>query len=148
MDTLEFPSDNEWERYLDSIPENPAIKTGNNIQTKDYKLLLDKKNYRIYSNSISYLFEIKDTVLLTSEVKYPGYISSKYREVYPGHKYDSQKYLITADSCEISVYNLFTNNLIVKYASSFVIPPLNVYRKDGFYIFAIPHNLIDKLNIQ
>lgn len=148
VDTLDFPSYNEWGKYLDSVSGNPAIKTGNNIHTDDYKLLLEKKNYSIYTNAVSYLFELKDTVLLNSDIKYPGYKSSKYREVYPGRNYDSQKYLITADSNEISVYNLLTNNLIAKYVSSFAIPPDNVYIKNGFYIFTIPHNLFDKLDIQ
>jgi hypothetical protein len=146
VDTLDFPPYNDWEKYLDSVSKNPAIKTGNNIHTNDYKLFLDKKNYRIYTNATSYLFEIKDSVLLNSEVKYPGYLSYKYHEVYPGRSYDSQKYLITADSGEISVYNLLTNNLIAKYVSSFAIPPANVYSKDGFFIFTLPHNLFDKLD--
>jgi hypothetical protein len=147
VDTLEFPSYNEWNKFQDSVSENPALKTGNNIYTGDYNLLLDKNNYRIYTNSTSYLFEIKDTALLVSWDKYPGYISSKYREIFPTRNYDSQKYLITADSSEISVYNLFTNNLIAKYVSSFAVPPKNVRRKDGFYIFTLPHNLFDKLDL-
>ena len=142
VDTLDFPSNNEWDKYLDSVSENQVIKSGKYIFSGDYKLLIDSINYKIYTNLTSYLFEIKDTVLLSSEEKYPGYVSSKYCEIFPGRNYDSQKYLITADSGEISVYNLFTNNLIAKYVSSFIIPPENVYRKDGFYIFTLPHNLI------
>jgi hypothetical protein len=149
VDTLDFPSGSAWDNYLDSVSGNYDLKTGKDIYTSDYKLMIDKPNYKIYTNTISYMFEIKDTVLFSSEEKYPGYISSKFREVFPARNYEFQKYLITADSSEISIYNLYTNNLIAKYVSSFAIPPENVYRKDGFYIFTLPHNYfkdIDKMS--
>lgn len=145
VDTLDLPSNTEWEKYLNNISDQAIIKTNKDISTNSYNLLIKGKTYKIYSNTISYLFAVKDTVLLTSEDKYPGYVSSKYQEIFPVRKYDSQKYLITADSNEVSVYNLFTNNLIAKYVSTFSIPPENVYRKDGFYLFTLPLDVFDNL---
>ena len=53
------------------------------IIISDYKLLDEGSNYKVYNNESSYLFEIKDTLLISAGTKFPEYISSKFREIFP-----------------------------------------------------------------
>ena len=72
------------------------------------------------------------------------YKSKKCKEIVPDYRYNGEKYLITADANEISVFNLYTNNLIAKFVSSFSIPVKNVPQKEGLWEFSILKTVFDE----
>ena len=76
---------------------------------------------------------------------YPeGYKSKKFIEFFKDHEYQGEKYLIIANSDEVAIYNLFTNNLIADFVSSFSIPMKLIPKKDDFFEFYTLKSLFDK----
>ena len=91
-----------------------------------------------------YYFRLKDTLLLNSKVYPVNYISKKFREVFPDKKYNGEKYLIVANQKELQVYNLFTNNLIANFVSSFQIPYKEIPLIDGWLCFSVKAKVFDE----
>jgi hypothetical protein len=59
-------------------------------------------------------------------------------------KYNNEKYLITANENEIAVYNLFTNNLLANFVSSFSVPYKPANNQNGYYKFSIIKDVFDE----
>ena len=87
---------------------------------------------------------MKDTLLISTPTILSNFKCKIFDQYFPNRKYNSDKYLIIANQNEISVYNLFSNNLIGKYVASFSIPPNTIPIKDGFYEFVIKKDLFDE----
>jgi hypothetical protein len=66
-----------------------------------------------------------------------------YEEIFGDKKYNGEKYLMIANESEISIYNLFTNNLIANYVMSFAVPQQSVPQKDGYFRFKVKKDLFD-----
>ena len=56
----------------------------------------------------------------------------------------SEKYLIIANQNEISIYNIYSNNLIGKYVASFSVPVKSVLMKNDFFEIAVKKELFDE----
>jgi len=136
-------SDDKWNLFIDSLSfQNPVvIKT--ELSVLDYELITKQTDFEVYENEEEYLFRIKDTLLIITPTIISNYKSKIFSQHFPYRKYNSEKYLIIANQNEISVYNLFANNLIGKYVASFSIPPQNVSFKNGFYEFIVKKDLFD-----
>jgi len=61
----------------------------------------------------------------------PIFKSKAFRDALPDKIYGGEEYLVRATADDISVYNLFSNNLIASYAASFVQPPKQVLSSLG-----------------
>jgi len=144
IDTSEFPTDDKWQLYVDSISNQNPIKVKDEISAENLKLLHSSNGSKVYEIDNYYYFKIKDTLLVSSLTKIDGYSSKIFRENFPDRKYTGEKYLIIANQNEVSVYNLYTNNLIGKYVASFTLPPKNVIMQNGYYEFLINKNLFDE----
>ncbi|MFZ1519151.1 MAG: hypothetical protein WAU11_10275, partial [Ignavibacteriaceae bacterium] len=110
----------------------------------EYEPIAKQNNFEVYKNEEEYFFRIKDTLLIGTKEKVKNYQSKIFNEHFTNRKYKSGKYLIIANQNEISVYNLFSNNLIGKYVASFSIPPKTVPYTDAFYEFVIKKDLFDE----
>ena len=143
IDLSNLPPDSEWQEYSDKYESDFTIKISDNKIEDFPKSIVQTKNYKIYENSNSYLFELKTAITLTTQKPFSSYRSKLFKELIPGKKYKSQKYIITADSNEISVYNFYSNNLIAKYVKSFTIENKPVPLNKGFYSFSISKNVFD-----
>lgn len=144
INVAELPSDSDWQKYLEN-PEldNPICVSGFNED--DYKtLIVNTGDFSIYENKDKYLFRIKSPVGLKYKEDFPDYTSKLFNELYPQGKYQHEKYLVTATAEEVSVYNLFTNDLVAKYVAGFSIKNEPVMQKDGYYIFTINKNVFDE----
>ena len=71
------------------------------------------------------------------------YQSKKFSDVFGNREYRGEKYLILADSNEISVCNLLTNNLIANYVSSFSGSHSPVPSENGLYYFSVRKYVFD-----
>jgi hypothetical protein len=143
IDPLDLPSATDWERFLQefensqpvSFPAatNPAVqisggRSGGIVQTGDYLFIC-----------------LRDTMLLRGQNSLSLFYSSKFAELFPGRKYNGEKYAVLADTGEISVYNLFTGNLIAKYSLSFSLTGKPVPKENGLYQFLIKKSCFDEI---
>lgn len=69
------------------------------------------------------------------------YTSVKCKEVLPNERSNGERYLFTADSNEVVVYDLFTNNSIAGYAAGFSLRPKTVPMMEGVYRFLVRRNV-------
>ncbi|MDY0081649.1 MAG: hypothetical protein RBR74_00570 [Ignavibacteriaceae bacterium] len=144
IDKANLPSEQDWNLFVDSLSNNNSINVSENIDLSNFKPIIKKEDFEIYINNEEYLFRIKDTLLISSADKIYDYQSKLFYLHFPKRLYQSEKYLIIANQNEISVYNLYSNNLIGKYAASFSIPPKSVTKQNDFYEFLIRNDLFDE----
>lgn len=144
IDKNNLPAQEKWNLYLDSLLNKNPVKTAENSDIKNFEPVIKKEEFEIYKNDEEYLFRIKDTLLIRSSNKFSDYKSKLFAEHFPERAYQSEKYLIIANPNEISVYNLYSNNLIGKYIASFSIPPKPVNKQNNFYEFFIKKDLFDE----
>lgn len=95
---------------------------------------MNKQGVYAYKDDAIYV-HLKDTLLLYGEGRAES--SVLFFHFFPSGHYAGQKFLVIADSLEISVYNLFTGNMIAKYAASFSTTGAPVPFHDGLYEFFI-----------
>jgi len=143
ISSADLPPDSCWISYLNHPDIDNYIDIGGG-QTNNYKNIAKTENYCIDENDDNYFFKLKNTIGVTSPEENPEYSSKQFIELFPGKIYKRQKYIIKADSSEISVYNLLTNNLIAKYSAGLSLENSPVIKKDGFYLFAIKKRLFDE----
>jgi len=87
---------------------------------------------------------LRRNILLTPANRQSGYKSKKFAETFPNVKYNGEKFLITASSREINVYNLYTNIPIASYSARFSLGNKEVPLEKGFFKFAIRKAFFDE----
>ncbi len=136
IDKKDLPYVNEWNDFIEKYKsESINIYFPSEINNKD--IIANDSTFKVIDNKTNYLFQIKDYLLISFKDKPKDYISSKFTEIFPNKKYNSEKYLITVTEHEISVYNLYTNNLIAKYAAGFSTEPKPVPIKNNLFTFSV-----------
>jgi hypothetical protein len=139
-----LPED-KWNLFIDSLSSQNPVKTKVDFNVWDYRLITQRNDFEVYENTKDYLFRVKDTLLISTPTTITNFKSKIFSQHFPGRKYNSEKYLIIANQNEISVYNLFSNNLIGKYVASFSLPPKTIPNKDRFFEFVIKKDLFDEV---
>ena len=138
----ELPQRSVWEEFLADYSKKKAIDFKSpRIQTQ---LIYDGPSAKIFEDSQRYYFNIRDTLLIGTDSKGKEYQSKKFHQVFKNRKYRGEKYLILANANEISVYNLFTNNLIANYVSSFSDTYSSVTSENGLYYFSVRKHIFDE----
>ena len=137
-------SEGKWNLFIDSLSSQNPVMLKTNFSVSGYKLITKQNDFEVYENQKEYLFRMKDTLLISTPTIISNFKSKIFSQHFPNQKYNSEKYLIIANQNEISVYNLFSNNLIGKYVASFSLPLKTVPYKDGFYEFVIKKDLFDE----
>jgi hypothetical protein len=137
-------SDDKWILFIDSLSSQNPVKTIVDLNVSDYRPITQRNDFEVYENDEEYLFRIKDTLLISTPTILSNFKSKIFSQHFPNRNYNSEKYLIIANQNEISVYNLFSDNLSGKYVASFSLPYWTVPLKDGFYEFIIKKNLFDE----
>ncbi len=128
-----FINDESQFSYIDF--ENPKV---------DAKLIYQDEKSEIREDLENYYFKLKDTLLIKTEKINDKFQSKKFSEIYPELQYKNEKYLILVNENEISIYNLFTNNLISNLVASFCIPFEPIPYEDGFYFFRVEKSVFDE----
>jgi len=137
----ELPERATWHKFIDDYSQKKAIDFENsNTQTQ---LIYDGASARIFEDFQNYYFNLRDTLLIGADPNCKEYQSKRFYEVFENRKYQGERYLILANANEISIYNLFTNNLIANYVSSFSDTHSPVPSEDGLYYFSVRKYIFD-----
>jgi hypothetical protein len=137
----ELPGRDTWEEFLADYSQNKAIDfKSSRIQTQ---LIYDGASARIFEDSRNYYFNMRDTLLIGTDTMGKEYQSKKFHEIFKNRKYGGEKYLVLVGANEISIYNLFTNNVIANYVSSFSVTYSPVPSENGLYYFSVRKHIFD-----
>lgn len=142
IDLSEIPSEGAWQNFVNSYSDSSLIIS--EPDTEKFKMVFQKKNYKISSNDKYYSFKIKDTLFLFSKNLSNEYNSKLFHELFPLKNYTGEKYTVIADSNEVSVYNFYSNNLIAKYVRGFSVTQQPVKFENGFFNFLLSKRLFDE----
>ncbi len=138
----DLPSVSKWNDFLKNQTDLNPIKVSN-IDFAGFPNTIKESDYvSIYANDEEFLVKLKNSVGLK-----PGNItiheSKLFAELLPNSNYEGEKYLITANADEVSIYNLFTNNLIAKYVKGFSLDNKGAMQDNGYFIFTINKEIFD-----
>jgi hypothetical protein len=131
----DLPSDSAWQAFVSAKSSQWTIQPG--CEGDAGHLVLETPEATITVNDDRYCFTIRDTILLVQDTKVSGVRSKQFETLLGTRPYGGEKYAVVADSQEISVYNLYTNNLIAKFVGDFADPPMRLAAKDGWYRFSV-----------
>ena len=137
----DLPPVSAWQEYLAGYEKVRNIDF--KFTLKEKQMIYQAPNCKIYNDSLYYEFCVKDTVLLTAKNIPVNYKSKKYDEIFSDENYRGEKYLVMANENEVSIYNLYTNNLIACFSSSFSIPYESVPFFNGLYKFRVLKDVLD-----
>jgi hypothetical protein len=138
----DLPSTDKWESFLDDYSKNRMVELEN--EGNDLNLIYEDSTIRVLENSTHYFFQMKDVFLIPDGNNFEEFQSKKFNEVFKDRKYSGDKYLITANANEVAIYNLYTNNLIANFVSSFSVPMKTVPEKNGYFEFYVLKSLFDE----
>jgi hypothetical protein len=138
----DLKNENEWNEFLRKDSFN-SVKI--DFDEKGFNTLTENSNCIIKEGDEEYLFESKGNLLISTPDKQEKYFSKIFRDSYFDKEYQGEKYLINVNDSEISVYNLYTDNLIANYVSGFTTEMKTVPKENGFYKFIIKKNIFDEL---
>ena len=141
IDSLDLPSATEWAQYVAAYQKEPDISLPKDIAFSNQP---PSGNYRITDAGRSCLIELKDTVLLKIDTGRTSAASKQFGELFPGRNYMGEKYAIIPSTDEISIYNLYTGNLIAKYVSAFTAEQKHVPKVNFYYCFFVKKTVFDK----
>jgi hypothetical protein len=130
-----FPPRDQFEKFIDSLKSGSPVSI--DVPDKNVKIISDGPFYSISRTENNYIFSLRRNILFAPKEILSGYESKKFAEVFPEIKYQGEKYLITASSREIDVYNLYTNILIASYTAGFSLDNKEVPAGKGFFKFMI-----------
>ena len=138
----DLPNINSWESFLVGYSCHRTIEIEK--EQNNFSDIFHNSSVRIYEDSTHYFFQMKDTLLIPAKSNLSEFQSKKFVEVFKDREYSGEKYLMIANSNEVAIYNLYTNNLISNYISSFSVPMKLVPEKEGFFEFYVLKNLFDE----
>jgi hypothetical protein len=137
----ELPDTSAWMSYIrDSSESGPIVLDTSSF---DSPVIFGGSTWQIREDSERYYFRISDMAVLPGKEMYPNYVSKAFRDAVPDRVYKGEEYMVKATADDISVYNLFTNNLIASYAASFTVPPRKVPQIGGRYCFSIRKSVFE-----
>lgn len=138
----DFPPDTRWKSFLENYSGSQNIDVRAR-EVSGCERVYDDTLAVIYQDSTDVHFKIKTAILLSDKEPLSEYKSKTFKEHFPKGAYRGEKYLITADQNEISVYDLYTNNLVAKYVSSMSVQTLPIKVEEGFYSFSVDRSVFD-----
>ena len=138
----ELPPDRAWQEYLRTAASRTALRAGCSVDSG--ARVLERPHATILANRDRYCFSIRDTLLLLPDDAWRDFRSEQFVLMFGDRPYGGEKYAVVADPQEISVYNLYTGNLIAKCVAGFLIPPTPFESVDEWYLFSIPKPVFEE----
>jgi hypothetical protein len=135
VNSLMLPPIDQFEKFIDSLKSGSLVSI--DVPDKNVKLISEGSFYSVSETENHYIISLRRNILFTPKKIPNGYKSKKFAEVFSEIKYQGEKYLITASSREINVYNLYTNILIASYTAGFSPDNKEVPTGKGFFKFMI-----------
>lgn len=96
----------------------------------------------VYADTEKYYFYIEKPLLLKTAYEANNYLSKKIVELNLEIDYSGEQYLIKANGNEISVYDLYTNTLILSHVQSFQDDLSPVLKIENSFVFSIPKQFL------
>lgn len=140
--SLMLPSIEKFEKFVDSIRTRTSVSV--DVHDTNGKVISESSSYSITETEDHFMISLRRNILLTPPDHPRGYRSRKFAEVFPNTEYKGEKYLITAASREINIYNLYTNILIASYSAGFSLDNKEVPLEKGFFKFVIKRDIFDE----
>ena len=137
-----LPTDLKWNDFVNNYSNEAGIII--DFEEEDFQTIGMDSTYILKANEEVYLLETKGNILISTKNTMENYISKIFDEAYPDKDYMGEKYFIKVTENEITVYNLFTNNLIANYVSGFSIDMKPVPKENGYYKFLINQTIFDE----
>ncbi len=138
-----LPGDTAWCRYIQVSTARSAISL-DSLPTQA-QILFDNGSEQVAKDDERYRFLLPDGAVFPGRERYPRYVSRAFADAFPGKTYTGDKYMILVTAEQVSVYNLFTNNLIASYAAAFATPAEKVPRVGDRYMFSVRREVFDDL---
>lgn len=142
LDSIRFPSQVRFKEFLDTYKYLGGISFEE--KGSPGRVIYEDAEGKIYDSGKFYLVKLKGSMVLSPQEKPENYKSRKFQEIFPKAGYKGEKYLITSNAKEVSVYNLYTNNLIASYSAGFSLSQKDVTFKDGYFQFYINKEVFDE----
>jgi len=141
INTNNILSEEDWKTFIldyHVAAISPGI-TENNAEVilKSDSLIITMDNANLYISS-------KGNIIISGETNIPGYTSKLFKEEVPDKMYKGEKYFIKVSKSEISLYNLYTNNLISNYAMGFSTDMKPVPENNGYFLFTVPLSFFEE----
>jgi hypothetical protein len=142
IDKDKLPTELKWNVFVNNYSNDEEIKI--DFLEEDFQTIGMDSTYILKANEEVYLLETKGNILISTKNTMENYISKIFKEAYPDKDYKGEKYLIKVTDDEITVYNLFTNNLIANYVSGFSIDMKPILKENDHYKFLINQSIFDE----
>lgn len=136
--SADLPADSAWQAFLGSADSFQAV----DVYHED--VLPHSADPEANGLPGPYRFAIADTMLFGGSSDLSHFQSKQFIDLFGNREYRGEKYAIIADPNEISVYNLYTNNLIAKLVGGFMNPPIAIEKIDDRYQFTVDRNVFDE----
>ena len=136
-----LPEDSEWNEFLKNYKQYCTIipfDLDTNMKTGKSDTLLIEENDYFYS----VWAKTYENFMSKSERKLK---SRLFQEMFTDRKYNGEHFLLKISDTEISLYDLYTNNLIANYVNSFDTTAKSVMNTDGWYTFKIEKSILHEL---
>ena len=126
IDSNKLPSKNEWTEFISQQTKSNPIQILNINEQSCAIPIFDEENYSICETENEYIFKIKSSISIHVNEIVDNYRSKLFDDLFPEIKFQDEKYIVIANSHEVSVYNLYTNSLLAKYVKGFSTEGKNV----------------------
>jgi hypothetical protein len=120
LQSADLPSDGQWRTFLDSVQQQSDIRL--TPPCSDKATLLRNETATLLGADGYYHIRMKKNFALRPHNVVAGYQSKRFKELLPGARYHGEQYLFVADSNEATIYDLYSNNSIAGFSSSFSLP--------------------------
>jgi hypothetical protein len=138
-----LPAEERWDSYLQSYRGVQPIVVGSTIITTCDTILADMRAQICRSEDLIH-FKINSAVLFGEERPPQYYQSTIFKELLPGVLYQGEKYLVTGGENEISIYNLYTNDLTAKYVPTMSVRQSPIQIEDGYCVFSLEKSVFEE----
>ncbi len=140
LSAQDLPPEKEWLRFVKAFSERPAIVLSS--ANPDRKRIVANGTV-VISDADEFLHvRMKSTFALRPEVLQSHYTSKRFLEVLPKRQYAGERVLVTVDSNEVVLYDLYTNNSLATYSSGFSSSHQMVKSNDGWWDFWVRKDLV------
>ncbi len=112
----DLPPGEKRGRFYKMYETKPAVSLEVNLSGREAEI---NKDYHIFEGDEYYTFCMKKALLIKGDFLAAGYESKKFDELFPGVGYNGERFAVTNLNGELSLYDLFTNELTAKYSPGF-----------------------------
>ncbi len=144
INSTKLPTQEKWEEFVHQQSGTNFIHISNIDEQSCATPLYSDSNSSICETENEYIFRVKNSISIRVNENSENYSSKLFRDLFPKRKFQNEKYIIMANSDEVSVYNFYTNSLMAKYVKGFSAKGKSVMQKKGYFYFSIKKSLFDE----